>query len=63
MAVALLAVSRGLGVLTGAYALAVIWGRLELNKHYPSDVAVGSIIGVYFGVLIGMAWARGTSTR
>ncbi len=58
MAVALLAVSRGLGVLTAAYALAVIWGRMELNKHYPSDVAVGSIIGVYFGVLIGMAGAR-----
>ncbi len=63
MAVALLAVSRGLGVLTGAYALAVIWGRLELNKHYPSDVAVGSIIGVYFGALIGMAGRGETAVR
>jgi membrane-associated phospholipid phosphatase len=58
MAVALLYVSRGLGVLTSAYALAVIWGRMELNKHYPSDVAVGSIIGIYFGALLGRAGAR-----
>jgi len=63
MAVALLYVSRGLGVLTTAYALAVIWGRMELNKHYPSDVAVGSVIGVYFGTLIGLAGARLAPTR
>jgi membrane-associated phospholipid phosphatase len=55
MAVALLFVCRPLGMVTLAYAFAVIWGRMELNKHYPSDVMVGSIIGIYVGVLIGSA--------
>jgi len=36
---------------------------MELNKHYPSDVAVGSVIGVYFGTLIGLAGARLAPTR
>jgi membrane-associated phospholipid phosphatase len=55
MGVALLLVSRPLGLLTTAYALAVIWARMELNKHYPSDVTVGAIIGIYFGVTVGLA--------
>ncbi len=55
MAVALLLVCRPLGIITGIYALAVIWARMELDKHYPSDVLVGSIVGLYFGVLIGSA--------
>jgi membrane-associated phospholipid phosphatase len=55
LAVALLFVCRPLGIVTLAYAFAVIWGRMELNKHYPSDVMVGSIVGLYFGTLIGMA--------
>jgi undecaprenyl-diphosphatase len=59
MAVALLFVCRPLGLVTLAYAFAVIWARMELNKHYPSDVLVGSIVGLYFGVLIGSA-AKGS---
>jgi membrane-associated phospholipid phosphatase len=55
MAVALLSLCRPLGIITTIYALAVIWGRLELNKHYPSDVIVGSLVGLYFGLLIGSA--------
>ena len=58
MAVALLFACRPLGVLTSLYALAVIWGRMELNKHYPSDVAVGSMIGIYWGLIIGMSGVR-----
>jgi len=58
MAVALLFVCRPLGLVTLAYAFAVIWGRMELNKHYPSDVLVGSIVGLYFGALIGFAAKR-----
>ncbi len=58
MAVALLFVCRPLGVVTSLYALAVIWGRMELNKHYPSDVAVGSLIGVYWGGILGTGGAR-----
>jgi membrane-associated phospholipid phosphatase len=55
MGVALLVVNRGWGLLACAYALLVIWGRLELNKHFPSDVLIGSVIGLYFGAVIGAA--------
>ena len=58
MGVALLLVCRPLGVVTLLYALAVIWGRMELNKHYPSDVIVGSMIGIYVGALVGLAGVR-----
>ena len=63
MGVALLFVSRTLGLITTAYALLVVWGRMELNKHYPSDVAVGSIIGLYFGVMVGLAGRREPSNK
>ncbi len=55
MGVALLFVCRPLGLITSAYALLVIWGRMELNKHFPSDVTVGAIIGIYFGTIVGLA--------
>ena len=42
-----------LGLITTAYALAVVWARMELYRHYPSDVIVGSIIGIYFGLMVG----------
>jgi membrane-associated phospholipid phosphatase len=50
---ALLVTDLPLGLLTSAFALAVVWARMELERHYPSDVAVGSIIGIYFGLLVG----------
>ena len=53
-AVSLLIVCRPLGVLTTFYALAVVWARMELNRHYPSDVAVGAVIGIYFGAMVGL---------
>ncbi len=52
-AAALLVTDLPLGLLTTVFALGVIWARMELNRHYPSDVAVGSIIGIYFGLLVG----------
>jgi membrane-associated phospholipid phosphatase len=52
-AVALLTTEIPLGVLTTVFALGVIWARMELYRHYPSDVAVGAIIGIYFGLLVG----------
>lgn len=52
-AAALLASEFPLGLLATAFALAVVWARMELNRHYPSDVVVGSIVGLYFGLLAG----------
>jgi membrane-associated phospholipid phosphatase len=53
MAVALLLTEWRLGVVTTLIAASVVWARMELNRHYPSDVLVGSIIGIYFGFLVG----------
>jgi len=52
-ACALLVTELPLGVITTVFALAVVWARMELERHYPSDVAVGSVIGIYFGLLVG----------
>jgi membrane-associated phospholipid phosphatase len=52
-AAALLVTELPLGLVTLIFALGVIWARMELYRHYPSDVAVGSIIGIYFGLVIG----------
>jgi membrane-associated phospholipid phosphatase len=52
-AAALLVTDLPLGLLTTAFALGVVWARMELDRHYPSDVAVGSIIGIYFGLMVG----------
>ncbi len=53
MGIALLMTEWRLGLLTTFIAAVVVWARLELDRHYPSDVLVGAIIGIYFGLLIG----------
>ncbi len=58
MGIALLVVDLPLGVITTCFACAVAWARMELNRHYPTDVLVGSIIGIYFGLLVGYAARR-----
>ena len=63
-AFALLVTDLPWGLLTTAFALAVVWARMELDRHYPSDVVVGSIIGIYFGLLVGYgAKMRGAHER
>ncbi|HEV3271158.1 MAG TPA: phosphatase PAP2 family protein [Candidatus Methylacidiphilales bacterium] len=52
-AMALLVVKRPLGIAATLFAFAVVWARMELDRHNPSDVVVGSIIGIYFGLLAG----------
>ncbi len=52
-AAALLVTDLPLGLLTTAFALGVVWARLELDRHYPSDVVVGACIGIYFGLMTG----------
>jgi membrane-associated phospholipid phosphatase len=58
-AAALIVTELPLGLLTTAFAFGVVWARLELDRHYPSDVMAGSIIGVYFGLLAGLGAKRG----
>jgi undecaprenyl-diphosphatase len=53
MGIALLMAEWRLGLLTTFIAFSVVWARLELNRHYPTDVLVGAIIGIYFGLLVG----------
>jgi membrane-associated phospholipid phosphatase len=53
-AAALIVTDLPLGLITTLFALGVIWARVELNRHYPSDVVVGSVIGIYFGLLVGL---------
>ena len=52
-AAALLVYDLPLGIITTVYALAVVWARMELYRHYPSDVFVGAGIGIYFGLMVG----------
>ncbi len=52
-AAALLVFDLPLGLLTTAYALAVVCARMELYRHYPSDIFVGAAIGIYFGLMVG----------
>lgn len=52
-AAALLVTDFPLGLITTIFALAVVWARMELDRHYPSDVVVGSVIGIYFGLMVG----------
>jgi undecaprenyl-diphosphatase len=58
MGIALVLVDLPLGLLTTCFACAVVWARLELNRHYPTDVLVGAAIGTYFGLLVGFAARR-----
>jgi membrane-associated phospholipid phosphatase len=53
-AIALLVTEVPLGLLTTAFAICVVWARMELYRHYPSDVVVGTMIGIYFGLLVGL---------
>jgi membrane-associated phospholipid phosphatase len=63
-AMALIVTELPLGLITTVFALCVVWARMELYRHYPSDVIVGAIIGIYFGLLAGFgakvrrSWSR-----
>jgi membrane-associated phospholipid phosphatase len=52
-AAALLVTDWPVGIITTLFALSVVWARMELYRHYPSDVLVGSAIGIYFGLMTG----------
>ena len=52
-ACALMVAKHWLGWLTTIFALLVVWARMEIYRHYPSDVVIGSLIGISFGLLVG----------
>jgi membrane-associated phospholipid phosphatase len=52
-AAALIVAEWRIGLIATAFAFAVIWARMELYRHYPSDILVGSCIGLYFGLMVG----------
>ena len=60
-AAALLVTDLPLGMVTTLIALAVVWARMELNRHYPSDVLAGTAIGLYFGLMTG--WGARVQVR
>ena len=62
-ATALFLTCRWMGVLTGIYALLVIWSRMELSKHFPSDILVGSTFGLVTGWLVGKGARLALSSR
>jgi undecaprenyl-diphosphatase len=37
--------------------ISVAWSRMYLGLHYPSDVAVGSVLGSLTSVLVSAAWS------
>ena len=52
-AVALFLVRPGPGWVALLYAFVVIWSRMELRHHFPSDILVGSVVGSMMGWLVG----------
>jgi membrane-associated phospholipid phosphatase len=52
-AVALVLIRPGPGLLALFYAFLVAWSRMELHHHFPSDILVGSVVGITMGWLVG----------
>ncbi|MDP0499838.1 MAG: phosphatase PAP2 family protein [Verrucomicrobiota bacterium JB022] len=59
------AYSTAVCIVAPAYAIpatiaagAVAWSRLERNRHWPSDVLIGSSFGITCGLLVGIAGRR-----
>ena len=44
-----------LGIPCVLYAGAVGWSRMELERHYPTDILVGTCFGIVFGLAFGCA--------
>lgn len=59
--VSLLVVDPPLGVVTTVYACGVAWARMDLNRHYPSDITVGTMVGIVFGLAVGYGAKRPNS--
>lgn len=54
-ATALVITAPPIGIPVACGAAAVVWSRLYLERHHPSDVFAGSWIGVLGGLIVGLA--------
>ena len=59
----LLMVNPPLGIAATLYAATICWARMDLQRHYPSDIAVGAMVGIFGGLCIGAAGRRKTHPR
>jgi len=57
-AIPLLYVNPPLGVAATGLAAGVGWARMQLERHYPSDILAGSLLGIMFGVALGSRFVR-----
>jgi membrane-associated phospholipid phosphatase len=46
------------GVPTLIFASGVVWSRMQLNRHHPTDVLIGGALGALVGVTFGLAARR-----
>ncbi len=54
-ATALLIINPPIGTAATVFAASVCWARMDLRRHYPSDIAVGMMVGIIGGLLVGRA--------
>ena len=57
-AVPVLFVQPAIGIPLTAAAVAVGWSRFQLNRHRPSDIYLGFLVGTFFGIAFGRALRR-----
>jgi membrane-associated phospholipid phosphatase len=48
------------GIATGVLALLVGWSRMDLNRHFPSDIVTGALIGIGIGGFVGKLYRKRT---
>jgi membrane-associated phospholipid phosphatase len=46
------------GIPALAVSAAIGWSRMRLERHYPSDVTVGTSLGIFVGLTFGLALKR-----
>jgi membrane-associated phospholipid phosphatase len=50
-----LMVMPAVGIPATAVAAGICWSRMQLNRHYPTDVLWGAVLGSSVGVAVGAA--------
>jgi undecaprenyl-diphosphatase len=58
IAASLWSISRGWGLFFGIFAAFAAMARVFLGIHYPSDVAVGALLGIATSLAVNREWVR-----